>query len=449
MYMRLPILLLLLTSVNLSAQVTITPGALFHVSGNEQVTLYNISLVNNGTIATGNSNILFSGTSNASISGSQPIQFYRLEINRQPGSSVVLQRDISVSDRIIFTQGFLNLGNSDIDLGTTAFLQNESENSRVTGNGDGRVIFTTTLNAPASANPGNLGAIISSAQDLGSVTIRRGHDVQTNAAGAGSSIRRHYDIFPSNISNLNATLRMQYFEGELNSLDENSLVFFRNDDGINWSAQGFSSRNTGANWVEKTGINTFRSWTLSAAGNALPVVLKLFNVECSGTNVLVSWTTAYEQNVQRFDIQKSMDGSQWATMSTLPPSTTSSGSNYTYTDQYAVPNNYYRIAAVDKDGKTLYTSILRSSCGSKEVFKVWPNPVQRTLFVNMVAHASTNATVRFFDVRGVLVKQQQSGIQRGNNQITIDISNLPQGMYTVQAEWNNGQAKNTTQIIKQ
>lgn len=447
--MRLPILLLLLTSVNLSAQVTITPGALFHVAGNEQVTFYNISLVNNGTFAAGNSNIIFSGTANSSISGSQPVQFYRLEINRQVGNSVVLQRDISVIDRIIFTQGFLSLGNFDVDLGTTGFLQNENENSRVTGTGDGRVIFTTTLNAPAGANPANLGAIISSAQNLGSTTIRRGHDVQTNASGGGSSIRRHYDILPTNASNLNATLRMQYFDGELNSLDENALVFFKSDDGTNWVPQGFSSRNTGTNWVEKTGINTFRSWTLSAAGNALPVIFKLFNVECSGTNVLVSWTTAYEQNVNRFDIQKSMDGVQWATMASAPPSTTSSGSNYTYTDQYAVPNNYYRIAAVDKDGKTLYTSILRSSCGSKEVFKLWPNPVQRTLFVNMVAHGTTTATIKFFDVRGVLVKQQQSTIQRGNNQLSIDISSLPQGMYAVQAEWNNGQSKNTTQIIKQ
>lgn len=443
------LLILLLISANLSAQVTITPGALFHVSGNEQVTFYNISLVNNGTFAAGNSNVIFAGTANSSISGSQPIQFYRLEINRQVGNSLVLQRDISVSDRILFTQGFINLGNSDVDLGTTGFLQNENENSRFTGNGDGRVIFTTTLNAPASANPANLGAIISSAQNLGSVTIRRGHDVQTNASGGGSSIRRHYEILPTNASNLNATLRMQYFDGELNSLDENALVFFKNDNGTNWVPQGFSSRNTTANWVEKTGINTFRSWTLSAAGNALPVIFKLFNVQCSGAHVLVSWQTAQEQNSSRFDIQKSMDGIQWATMASEPASGISTGGNYTYTDQYAVPNNYYRIVAVDKDGKTTYTSVLRSSCGSKEVFKLWPNPVQRTLFVNIVADASSTATIKMYDVRGVLVKEQRSTIQKGNNQLNVDLGNLPQGMYAVQAEWNNGQSKNSMQIIKQ
>lgn len=445
------LLILLLTSVNLSAQVTITPGSLFHISGNEQVTFYNISLVNNGNFTTGNGTVTFSGPANSNISGSQPVQFHRLEINKQVGNTLVLQRSISISDRILFTQGFISLGNFDVDLGTTAFLQNENENSRFTGNGSGAVIFTTTLNAPANANPANLGAIISSAQNLGSTTIRRGHDVQTNAGGTGNSIRRHYDILPTNTSNLNATLRMQYFDGELNSLDENALVFFKNDNGTSWVPQGFSTRNTAGNWVEKTGINTFRSWTLSAAGNALPVIFKLFNVQCSGANVIVSWTTAQEQNSSRFDIQKSMDGVQWATMSSASAAGTSTGEmNYAYTDQYAVPNNYYRIAAVDKDGKIVYTSILRSSCGgSKEVFKLWPNPVQRTLFVNIVADASTTATIKFFDVKGVLVKEQRSAIQRGSNQLNIDLGNLPQGMYAVQAEWNNGQSKNTMQIIKQ
>jgi hypothetical protein len=166
--------------------------------------------------------------------------------------------------------------------------------------------------------------------------------------------------------------------------------------------------------------------------------------------VIVSWTTAQEQNSSRFDIQKSMDGIQWATMSSVSAAGNATGEmNYAYTDQYAVPNNYYRIVAVDKDGKTTYTSVLRSSCGSKEVFKLWPNPVQRTLFVNIVADASSTATIKMFDVRGVLVKEQRSTIQAGNNQLNMDMSNLPHGMYAVQAEWNNGRSKNTMQIIKQ
>lgn len=443
------LLLLLISATQVAAQVTVTPGALFHISGNEQVSFHNISLVNNGVFTAGNSQVIFTGTANSSISGAQPLQFSRLEINKSPGSSLTLQRDIDVTDRIIFTSGFISLGNANINLGGTGILQDEKETSRITGNADGRVIATVMLNAPSAANPANLGAIITSAQNLGSVTVRRGHDVQTNAGGAGSSIRRHFEISPANTANLNATLRMQYFDAELNSLDENALVFFKNEDGSNWTAQGFSARNTVSNWVEKTGINSFRKWTLSAAGNALPVVYKLFNVACAGANVVVTWKTAQEQNSSRFDIQKSMDGLSWVTMSSVPATGNAAGADYSYTDQYAVPNNYYRIAAVDKDGRTTITSVLRSSCGTKETFKVWPNPVQRNVYVNIVVDASSTATVRIFDARGVLVKEQRAAIQRGSNQLAIDLGSMMPGVYVVQAEWNNGQSKNSNQVIKQ
>jgi hypothetical protein len=60
-----------------------------------------------------------------------------------------------------------------------------------------------------------------------------------------------YNILPTNNTNLNATVRFKYFNGELNGLNENSLVFFKSNDGINWSVLGFTSRDTVTNFVEK------------------------------------------------------------------------------------------------------------------------------------------------------------------------------------------------------
>jgi hypothetical protein len=64
-------------------------------------------------------------------------------------------------------------------------------------------------------NPGNLGAFITSAANVGVVTIRRGH-VSQSGAGLASSINRYYSITAENNTNLNATLRLKYFDAELN-----------------------------------------------------------------------------------------------------------------------------------------------------------------------------------------------------------------------------------------
>src|SRR5688572_6977261 len=206
------LLIIFFTASALQAQLTITAGAEFHVTGSGQITLNNVSLTNHGLFNAGTSTFMFSGTANSSLGGTQPIQFYELQLNKQGTASLVLQRNINVSHRVIFTSGLFHLGISNIDLGTTGILDGENENARITANGSGQVISNANLNAPNSANPGNLGAIVTSSQNLGNVIIRRGHESQQNASGLGSSIRRYYDLIPSNNNNLNATLRIQYLD---------------------------------------------------------------------------------------------------------------------------------------------------------------------------------------------------------------------------------------------
>lgn len=450
--MRSVVLLLLaiFTTSILPAQVVITPGAEFHVTGSGQLTFQNISLQNNGVFNAGNSTFIFTGGANSNISGTQPVQFYELQINKQPGNSLVIQRLVSVTHRIIFTSGFINLGNSDIDLGTTGFLDNENENSRITTNGDGQVISSSLLNAPAAINPGNLGAIITSSQNLGNVIVRRGHQSQVNASGLGSSVRRYYDIVPANNNNLDATLRLRYFDNELNSIDENLLAMFKSDNNTSWLPQGFTTRNKSENWVEKTGIPSFSRWTLSAAGNALPSQFTLFNVKCQDKNNLITWKTSGEQNSSRFEVQKSSDGIGWVTIAVIPAAGNSAGEKtYSYTDLNSSQDNFYRVAGFDMDGTVKYTSVLRSSCASKDIFRLWPNPSRGTVFIGIVTDAPSTVVVKVFNSNGSLVKQHAASVLQGNNQFSLDLSSLANGAYTVTAEWNNGQVKKTMQVLKQ
>ncbi len=226
------LLLSLLSAYIISAQLVITPGTQFSIAGNMQLTLQNTDLINNGNFTTGNSIISFTGNASSSISGNQPIQFSEIEINKTNNSSVLLQRAIGVSQRIRFSSGFLNLNGFNADLGTTGHLDGEQENTRITGPNGGEVIFNVNLNSPTGSNPANLGMFISSGQNLGNVTIKRGHQSQVNGSGLGNSILRYYDIVPANNTNLNATLRFRYLDEELNGFNENSLVFFESPNAI-------------------------------------------------------------------------------------------------------------------------------------------------------------------------------------------------------------------------
>src|SRR5687767_7565947 len=100
------LIILLLLSYTISAQLTISPGAQFTITGNSQITFQNTDLINNGNFTAGSSVVNFTGNASSFINGDQPIQFFELRVNKTNNTSVILQGPIGVSDRIHFSSGF-------------------------------------------------------------------------------------------------------------------------------------------------------------------------------------------------------------------------------------------------------------------------------------------------------------------------------------------------------
>jgi hypothetical protein len=250
--------------------VKLTSGATFKTTGGLVCTLDNLNLENDGILnqAAGEGSFLFKGNQNAAISGTSLPVFNIVEVAKTGGADLSLMRNIHVTSGINFTSGLFNLNNNTILLLPNGLLNGESETSRLYGSNGGYIEITTTLNGLSAVNPGNLGAIISSSQKTGSITIRRGHKSQP-VTTAGNSILRYYDIIPVKNSSLNGSFRLHYFDAELNGLDENTIVMWKSPDNINWTNQGFTSRNTITNYVENSGAD-FSRWTLSAPYRARP-----------------------------------------------------------------------------------------------------------------------------------------------------------------------------------
>ena len=446
---KLFLLLSLFSGYTMSAQLTITPGAQISIAGNGQLTLQNTDLINNGSFETGKSVISFTGNVSSSIRGSQLVQFHELEMNKTNNTLVILQQAVGVTHRILFTSGLFDLNGFNTDLGNTGSLENEDETRHVIGANGGQLLLNTVLDAPVNANPGNLGAVITSSQNLGNVIIKRGHKSQ---AGLGSvnSLFRYYEIDPEKNSNLDASLQINYFDGELNGLDENSLVFFKSDDGVTWSNEGFNSRNTNGNFIDKTGINSFSRWTLSNDNNPLAVHFILFNVNCEGNKVLITWKTAQEQYSNHFDIERSIDGIRWTVVGNLPAAGNSNTEiSYSFTDNSPLQNSFYRIAEHDLNGRVQYTSVLQSSCNTANTFTLWPNPVSDRIFINIVTDNASQVIIKVFDGKGALIKMQRADVVRGSNQLSVDMGSLAKGVYTLYADWNSGQTKKAVQVLKQ
>ncbi|QNA43211.1 T9SS type A sorting domain-containing protein [Lacibacter sediminis] len=253
--------------------IKITAGTT--VKSNKSVYLVSskMNILTNGTLQLDQNagTLKLTGNTDDSIAGNGTVILNRLQISKNSGTKVNLQKNISVSSECVFATGNLNLDNYEIDLGNNGALINESEINRAYTNGTGKIKSTVILNSPSGINPGNLGAVITSGANFGSTTISRGHKAQQNVFGTGNSIQRYYDIAPANNTNLNATLRLYYFDNELNGVPETGLSQWRSQNNINWVFMCSNTSNSFGNYVESGGISSMARWTLAASTPPLNV----------------------------------------------------------------------------------------------------------------------------------------------------------------------------------
>ncbi|MEM7366968.1 MAG: dockerin type I domain-containing protein [Bacteroidota bacterium] len=268
----------------MSAQTTmkISSGTYLVAKGQPQMVLQNTSLTNDGQFSADSSYVRFSGTGTDSIVGSTQTSFFGLGLDKS-SSELLLGQAIQVDDSVYFLAGNLELNGNDITLGTDGGgLSGESESSRVIGASGGEIVKVLILNAPSGVNPGNMGATITSALNMGATIVRRGH-VPQNIPGNGS-IERYYEIIPATNSGLNASINMEYFDAELNGLKELALESWH-EESPNWINYAPDATDDNANFVEVT-ANSLGKITLGEGALKLSPKVFLQGAYAVGTGLM-------------------------------------------------------------------------------------------------------------------------------------------------------------------
>lgn len=357
------------------SQLNVGSTAQWVTTGNASVVLSDMNLVNNGTIAAGTGSFKFTGTQNTDISGSSMPSFYIVEMAKTNNAKILLSRNINVGSSIVFVSGQLDLNGNNILLSTGANISSETETNRIIGPNGGFIEVTQNLNSPNGNNPGNLGAFITSPANLGSVTIRRGHTAQSGT-GLAISICRYYHIIPTNNSSLNATLRLKYFDAELNGQSEPGLVIYQsNNGGGNWNNLSRTSNSTNANYVEKTGITSLALQTLA---NDVQTAYGVTGLVFTGqrkkaTEVTLKWTSQTETNMSHYQVQRKLDTeldfSDRGSVNTLVPGGNSiSPLNYQHVDANAhTGNSHYRLKIIAADNSFIYSDVITVAGKTKGV----------------------------------------------------------------------------------
>jgi hypothetical protein len=196
---------------------------------------------------------------------------------------------------------------------------------------------------------------------------------------------------------------------------------------------------------------TAYTWGISVYPKPLSIQLLGFTAVADACIAKLEWNTSNEINVDRFEMEQSINGINYSIAGTVTAKNGAGLNNYSINVSQPNKTNYYRIKIIGADGQTTYSSVqqVKTNCTvSNNYFIVYPNPVRNGMVqVRFNAEKPGSANLSMFDAMGQIVLKNDIIINQGDNNIRIDVDNLAKGTYVIQLFSASGGMKNQAQKI--
>jgi hypothetical protein len=178
-------------------------------------------------------------------------------------------------------------------------------------------------------------------------------------------------------------------------------------------------------------------WSASCPGlGALPVDITFFTGRLADDQVQLRWDVATEVNLERYEVERSFNGSSFIKIGEVKAENKSS---YTYHDDIKNLKGrrlYYRVKKVDKDGKHSYSLVFSLHIPLSTGFILYPNPANDIARLQLNNGSNKVMQVILTDLAGRIVFDQR--MQANQGMVAVPVALLPQGNYFVRIV-NNGE----------
>lgn len=179
---------------------------------------------------------------------------------------------------------------------------------------------------------------------------------------------------------------------------------------------------------------------------ALPLSLLSFEISQKENDAYLLWKTISESNTDKFEIERSEDGTSFKKTATVKASANSNTTkSYTFKDKdagkkFLNQTLYYRLKQIDLDGRYTYSPVRSIIFKFGQGFQVYPNPA-----VDLITIQTRIAEVGLtFSIKDQTGRQVLKG-KIDNITKVADISRLAAGVYFVQLGVLNNE---TIKLIK-
>ncbi len=198
------------------------------------------------------------------------------------------------------------------------------------------------------------------------------------------------------------------------------------------------------------------STTIFTTSNACVAPMNLNAINVTGTTATVTWTAVPTTNYYQIRYRTAAGPGAWVNGTASGAATSKNYTGLALNTEYE-----WQIRAICNPSpfstgpwsELASFSTLASKPSVEEIalennITVYPNPATSVVMVDVTTEAAQQTVVKLYDISGRLVKQMQAQHESGAHTMTISLSELSNGMYTVQVICNDV-LKHTSKISKQ
>lgn len=234
------------------------------------------------------------------------------------------------------------------------------------------------------------------------------------------------------------------------------LVIYRNSDfcAANLTATLTQLYTTQSNWsidyVYAAETSVLGSFYFAAGNNTpLPIHITSFTGKQNKDDNELIWQATCSNNV-RFDLERSEDGLNFKTITSVTANAQDCQAPFAYKDdKFTEGNNYYRLL-MDDNGNTTYSNIvlLQRDGSMYSEFKIVPNPVTRST-ADIYIRSSHQKTIELTiaDLTGKIIRRLKIPVGQGVSQYPVDMSDIASGIYY--ARYHDGEKLYALKFVKQ
>lgn len=263
---------------------------------------------------------------------------------------------------------------------------------------------------------------------------------------------------PRNYTAMYATLDYTQYTG-----NASATVQKANTNNTTWFLQGNCDPSStlnpmGTAIVRRLNMNGFSEFAVAVDDDRpFPVeMLPLVAIPDNDNQIIkLYWNTLSEVNNAGFEIQRSLDGQNFAK---IHPNAWVNGQgnsnqqvNYTYDDDRVEANvkYYYRLKQIDFNGAYKYSNIAEAILSKDFQFGVvfYPNPTNDQMNLTISSDKEQQISLTIYNAIGQQVFEKVYDVQQGSTLVNLDFfSNISKGVYT--AVISNGSNVVTQKLVK-